>query len=97
MQVDDRRARLRRRDAVGDDLVDGDGNSGLPLTRPGAVERRFDPDFGHGPSPQAFGQLSLIQRPRLSSLTSPAARAKTIAAASASGTTKLTPLMPRKV
>jgi hypothetical protein len=35
------------------------------------------------------GQLSLIQRVRLSSLTSPAARDRIIAAASASGTMKI--------
>ena len=45
----------------------------------------------------AFGQLSRIQRARLPSLTSPAARESIMAAASASGTMKSTPFMPRKV
>ena len=45
----------------------------------------------------AFGQLSLIQRARFSSVTSPAASARIMAAASASGTTKSTSLTPRNV
>src|SRR5689334_11690704 len=45
----------------------------------------------------SVGQLSLIQRVSPASSTSLAARAKIMAAASASGTTKSTPLTPKKV
>src|SRR5689334_16927247 len=52
---------------------------------------------GQSLSGHSEGQLSRIQRVRLSSLTSPAARARMMAAASASGTIKSMPLTPRKV
>jgi hypothetical protein len=44
-----------------------------------------------------FGQLSLIHRARFCSLTSPAARARIIAAASASGAMKPASFTPGKV
>src|SRR5829696_4526445 len=57
--------------------------------------------FGRATAPglsgHSEGQLSRIQRVRLSSLTSPAARERMMAAASASGTTKSIPLTPRNV
>src|ERR1700694_287697 len=66
----------------------------LPQTR---WESNAGRSFPHNLSGHSAGQLSLIHRVRLSSLTSPAARERMMAAASASGTTKSTPLTPRKV
>ncbi len=55
VSMNDGSARLGTGDAVGDDLLDGDGNARLALARPRSVQRGFDPDFGHRHFPVQTG------------------------------------------